>query len=198
MLYNQHNLNVSKIASTSDIRPELASVFCTDTKTVATDGYRLLEMSIPSNAVMEEFTGAGKKPMKGCEPFMISAKALSKVKIIKNKTLSGTEYVGLGHLDDKKAELLTIDDSLNVQTHTINRVAGTYPDYAKIIPQGKPIIEVQVNGEYLAELLTILSKLDATKKVVIKLYGENRPIVLEAEDVNNKQHGTGVLMPLRS
>lgn len=194
MLYNQHNLNVAKIASTSD-RPELAAVFCTDKKTVASDGYRLLEMSTPSNAVMEEFTGAGKKPMKGCEPFMISAKALSKVKIIRNKTLPGTEYVGLGHLDDKRAELLTIDEDLNVQTHTINRVEGKYPDYQKIIPQGKPIAEVQVNGEFLSSLLDIMSKLSVLKAVTIKIYDTNAPIVLEASNENQK--ALGILMPLR-
>lgn len=49
-MYNKHNLEVYKFASTSPIKPELGCVAFFGNKTVATDSFRLVEVSADGEA----------------------------------------------------------------------------------------------------------------------------------------------------
>ena len=49
MLYNKHNLEVAKIASKTTTREELTGVLFTKDKTVASDTFRLLEITTPAD-----------------------------------------------------------------------------------------------------------------------------------------------------
>ncbi|MEK6897596.1 MAG: hypothetical protein AABW93_03645 [Nanoarchaeota archaeon] len=55
MLYNEYNLLVAKIASKSEMKPEIAGVFFKNNLTAATDGFRLLEITTPVGIKPEEF-----------------------------------------------------------------------------------------------------------------------------------------------
>ena len=196
MLYNNNNLNITKIASKNENRPELTGVFFKSDKTVATDTFRLIEMSTPSNVKPEDYPKlpSGKTAMRGCKPFIVSAKELSKIKIPNNKTLPIVNHLAIGHVDDQRVELLTTDLETE-QVKSLRRIDGNFPDYEKLFPVDKPIAEVELNADYLSELLNIMGKLNNLKSVKIKFHGPDKPLVLEASGPDQKARG--MLMLLR-
>src|SRR3990167_5309599 len=193
MLYNQHNLAVAKIASKEEYKPEIAGVYFTKEKTVATDGYRLLEVSVPIGIKPEEFPVVeGKYAMRGCKPFIVPAKSLKGIKIPTSRSLPILQHVALSHVDDNRVEFMTTDLESGKVT-TARRVAGQFPDYEKIIPTGKPVIELEINADYLTELLEVMGKMSKTVK--LKIYGIEKPLVLEVK--TNEQTARGLLMPYK-
>ena|SRR3990167_973754 len=185
MLYNENNINVYKIASKGNgLKPVLESVMFTKDKTVATDSYRLIEMSVPKNAKASEFP----KAMQGCKPFLVRARGIKDIKLLKNSTMP---VVAIKHLDNTRAEFMTsVGDTIT--SHNLPRVHDAFPDYEKIFPTEKPLAEVELNGELLAELLEVMSKLNVAQRVKIKIYGTGKPVVLEAG--NDNQKGRGMIM----
>lgn len=196
MLYNEHNLSVAKIASKSEMRPEIAGVYFSKDKTVATDGVRLLEVRTPSDVKVEDFPMVdGKAAMRGVQPFIVPARSVREIKIPKKTNLPICQNVAIKHLDDKRVEFLTTDLE-TAKITTARRVEGKFPDYEAIFPTGEPAAQVVVNGELLAELVEIMAKVGgATKSVRVKFYGPEKPIVLEAGELNQKARG--LLMPIR-
>ena len=197
MLYNENNLAVARIASKGNgLKPVLESVMFTKDKTIATDSYRLVEISTPKNAKVSEFPKVdGVSAMQGCSPFLVNAKMLKeKVKIPKKTSLPILGHVAVKHIHDNRIEFYTTDGS-NADIQNVARINDTFPDYEKIFPTEKPLAEVEVNGELLAGLLEIMSKLDRAQRVKIKVYGAGKPMVLEAGD-EAVQVARGMLMCL--
>lgn len=192
MLYNQNNLNCAKIASKREIKPELASVFFTKDKTVATDGVRLLEVGVPSNVNVAEWVKVdGITAMRGCKPFMVNAKMLAdKVKLPKRASLPILECATISHIADGHfVEFITTD----LETTSRNRVAkveGNFPNYEQVFPTGEPVAEITINAESLAGLLEVMGKLE--NKVKISFYGKNKAMVLGCKD--SKQVARGMMM----
>lgn len=185
MLYNQNNLNVAKMASKSVIKPEIASVFFTKDKTVATDSWRLLEVTVPKHgAYPEDFSADA---MRGVKPFMVDARRMLAIKIPPSK-MSERKVLALKHVAEHSVSFLNNDGD----TLAAPRISGEYPDYERIIPNGRPIIEMKLNGKFLAELLVLLAKIGKADAVTLKFYGEGKPLVIEAS--NDEQSGRGFLM----
>lgn len=196
MLYNSLNLEVVKIASKSEMKPELAGVLFKNDRTVATDGFRLLEITTPTGVKPEDFPVVdGAAAMRGCQPFIASAKSLKEIKIPKVKNgLPILQNVAIKYLDDKRVEFLTTDLE-TAKITTARRVEGKFPDYEQIFPQGAPAAEVVINGELLAELLGIMAKLGGiTKSVKMKFYGKTKPVMLEAGET---QKARGMIMGIK-
>lgn len=206
MIYNQNNLNVAKVASKTGINPELRAVAFFKDKTVATDRFRLIEMSTPAEEgkdPLENYPTAGVKNIltKLEEPLMLEAKTVSKLKILKVKQLS--EIQGAVLVDAKdglgSVQLVSTDLSSTNQV-SIRPTAGSFPKYEMLMPSEESIKEdyavVEINAEYLAEVLQILSKLDGTHCVTLginkKVHG--KPVIVFAK--NNEQTGRGLVMPL--
>ena len=190
MLYNKHNLAVAKIASKSDIRPAISGVFFTDKKTVATDSFRLIEMSVPKDSKAENFPKDNKKSaMRGCKPFILNASYLQKNVKVKE------DSIAISHIDDNKVEILQVVDGMVMPKYIPRITSEQFPDYEKIFPTAKPVAEVSVNATYLAEICELLGKLNNLNSVKIKFYGEGQPVLIEGEGVN--QSGRGLVMPLR-
>src|SRR3990167_7027831 len=83
MLYNRHNLAVAGVASDSSIKPVLSGVMFTKDKTVATDSYRLVEISVHKDARVDEFPKVqGISAMQGIKPFIVWAKGLKEIKVL--------------------------------------------------------------------------------------------------------------------
>lgn len=196
MLFNRLNLEVAKFASKSDVKSVIAGVLFKKDKVVATDSFRLLEVSTDKGLDVAEYPRVGKvSAMRGFKPFIVEAKAVKDIKIPRAASLPIAESVAVKHISNDAVEFLTTDLG-STDIKRARRVEGQFPDYEAIIPQGKPVVEVELNGEYLAELLQVMSKLDKVKKVKVKLYGGEKPIVLEAG--NTTQTARGLLMPIRS
>jgi DNA polymerase III sliding clamp (beta) subunit (PCNA family) len=196
MLYNNLNLEVAKIASKSETRPEISGVLFRKDRTVATDSFRLLEIGTSAEIKPEDFPVVdGAKAMRGCKPFIVPARGLKDIKVPKNKNLPIVNNVAIKYVDDKRVEFLTTDLE-TAHITTARKVEGQFPEYEGIFPTGQSMVEVIINGDYLAELLTIIGKLGgAQKQVKIKVYGPEKPVMLEAGD--NNQKGRAMLMPIR-
>ena len=193
MLWNKHNLAVAKIASKSGIREEIRSVLFTSDKSVATDSVRLLEVSVATTGTAEEFPQVdGMSAMRGCSPFMVSAKQVAELKPKGAKHLPITEFVALKHIDDKRVEFL-MTDLESSQVKQARRVDGKFPDYEQIFPKEDAVAEVVLNGEMFSELVKVMSGLH--EQVKVKFYGKEKPIVLECG--TDAQKARGMIMPIR-
>ena len=196
MLYNRHNLAVSKIASLDTYKPVLSSVFFSKEKTVATDSFRLLEVSVDTSVKAEDFPQVqGNSAMHGCKPFLAEARQVAEIKIPKGKGLLPiTQYAALKHVDDKHVEFLTTDMSV-ASVMSARRIDDTFPSYEQIFPQGKAVAKVTINGALLAEMLKIMSEMTPQGTVTLYLYGGELPLELRAESTTQKARG--LLMPIR-
>ena len=180
MLYNDINLSVAKIASKGNgLKPALESVMFTKNFTVATDSYRLIEISTPRSAKVSEFPKVdGVSAMQGCSPFLVNAKMLKeKVKIPKKIILPILGHVAVKHIHDNRIEFYTTNGS-NADVQNVQRINDKFPDYEKIFPTEKPLAEIEVSGELLAGVLEIMSKLDRAQRGKIKMYKKSQPIIL--------------------
>lgn len=195
MLYNKFNLAVAKFAA-DEGREEFKCVLFTKDKTVATDGVRLLEVSVNSALKVEDFPQVnGLAAMRGCSPFLVGAKQVTDLKLKGAKGLPITEMVALKHVDNERVEFLTTDLESS-QVKQMRRVDGKFPDYEQIFPKDDPVAEVSVNGVKMAELLKVIGEMgDATGTVCIRFYGANKPIELRVQGVN--QQARGMMMPMR-
>ena len=194
MLYNQNCLNVAKIASKSEVRPELAGVFFTKDKVVATDSFKLLEMTTSKGYKVEDYPDAKHPVMKGFKPFIIPAKELSKVKIPKNKSLPVLENVAVSYVDDKRVDLMTTDlETADIKS--FRRIDAKYPDYEKVFPTGEAKAEINISAEYLIRVLEVMGKVNNLGTIKIKFYSDQMPLVLEAK--NDNQSARAMVMPLR-
>jgi len=197
MLYNKNNLAVAKIAAKDDnSRPEITGVFFTKDKTVATDSFRLIEVSVDETLKPQDFPVVNrKKALQNCPPFIIPAEEVKKIKLPNNKNLPIVENLAIGGVYQEEVELITTNLE-SVEGRLVKRIQGRFPDYEWVFPQGKPKAEISVNGKFLEELLSILSNLDDVHAVKIKFYDNEKPLVLEAG--NEKQKARALLMPLKN
>ncbi len=194
MLYNKHNFAVAKFTGKSGVRLELKGVFFTSTKTVATDSFKLVEINAPKVNAEDFPVVQGKSIMRGFKPFIVSAKGLRDIKFPKRPPhLSVLENAGIKHISENTVEFITTDlESSN--SVSVRRIQGEFPEYESIIPTGKPVVEVIVNAQYLVDMLQVLGALDNNRLVKIKLYGKEKPLVIEA---GKDQKGRGLLMPIK-
>ena len=193
MLFNKHNLNVAKIADAICSREEMTSVLFTKNLTCATNGYRLLEVSVDESLKVEDYpeTPQG-SAMRGCSPFLVPAKTVEGLKVAGAKGIPVTQCVAVKHVDGQKVEFLTTDLE-TARVVQARRIDAKFPDYERLFPQDKPVAEIMVNGELLSELVKIMAGLK--KEVRVKFYGGERPLVLECGTPSQKARG--LLMPIR-
>lgn len=180
-MWNKNNLAVAKIAATSGIKPELACVLFTKGKTVASDGYRLLEVAAPKDE-----GAAPTEAMKGAKPFLVKAEGvMRKLKPEKD------ERVWLSHLDQGKAEFV-----VNGEVETLAPVEGRFPDYEQLWPQGEPVVKIKVNAKLLGELLMVMGKMTgAWEPMEVSIYGPEKPILITGG--TRQQSARAMMMPIR-
>ena len=192
-LYNQNNLAIAKIADKNKNRPEISGVLFEKNKTVATDSFRLIEMSTPKSLQVSDYPEVtGRKAIEVSAPFIISAEVIKQLKIPKKSPVDILKTAAVLSVDGKTAEFITTDlTSTAITPAPITE--GQYPDYKKIYPEGAPVAEVLINASYLSEVLDILGKLDeVSARVRLKFYGKDKPLVLEAS--NSEQEARAMVM----
>ncbi len=190
MIYNKHNLDIAKIAHKD--RDPISGVMFSPDKTVATDGFRLIEVSTPNIDPSDFPVIDGAVAVKECDSFIVNAKTLKEIKITKVKNVGIVNNVAIKEIADDRVDFMTTDLETNKVT-TARKIKGDFPDYEQIVPKEDPIAEITLNGEYLAEMLSIMAKLGGNENAVkIKFYGEGRPLLLESGDL---QKARGLIMP---
>lgn len=174
MIYKKNNLELSAI--TGSYPSEVECVFFKKNGTVATDRYKLVEISTPEG----EVSGA----MRGVEPFMVNGRELAKMPVSKD------ELLGVKHLNDRSVEFIRQDGT----TITLDRQAGTYPDFETAFRQSAGNrTEITVDVDHLMDLLKMVKKVDT--KVKLRIGKSDDPIMATAK--GNGQTLRGLLMPIK-
>lgn len=163
------NVTISCV-STSNIRPELASIFFALTQNsitaVATDSFRLIEKTIPISI-----------PIKKDMSFLIPAKNISEIlKVIPKKT-NIKIYI------DEHQMTIRWGDNIIITRLT----GGTYPDYKQIIPKqtNKQAIVLRKDFDTLLKHISIFS--DSFQKTTLVFDTDNQTISLSS---NNNDSGS--------
>jgi len=193
MFLSKASLDVMSHASGSPTRPILTGVYVTDTVSVATDSYRLLEVSHPvinpdDMPVQLQSTGEGSVII----PTVAIAKA--RANIPKKCALQCLHNVSVS-IDDmsvhlKTSDLETIDDV------SARAIEGKYPDYKQIIPSGEPKVRIAVSAKYLKDMAAYFEKHAVENYYVeIEVTDSTTPLIMRAK-VGSNQDAVGVLMPL--
>ena len=181
MLWNKNNLAAAKIAAKSEIKPELACVLFTKGKTVASDGYRLLEVAAPLDG------GKIEGAMLGAKPFLVNAQQVAK-KLKPDH--HNDDRVGLMHLDRERVEFL-----VNGEVEILKPVEGRFPEYEGLFPQGEPVVRLKLNAQLLGELLEVMGKMTgAWEPVMMNIYGPEKPMVIEGW--TRQQPARALMMPM--
>ncbi len=152
-------------ASTSNIRPELASIFFTLTQnsitTVATDSFRLIEKTIPVSLLIKKEIS-----------FLVPAKNISEILKIISQPTKIDIYIDEHQLTIKWGE----------NTITTRLTGGTYPDYKQIIPKQttKKATILRKDFETLLKHISIFS--DSFQKVTLMFDPKKQTISLSSQN----------------
>ena len=144
--------SVAQFASTSEIRPELWCIKHDGITTVATDSFRLVEIKNIANDAPEASPAQ-----------LYPAKDIDRAKI---KTT--------GDIDEKR-NLTTIYKSEITTTNLEDKAvtADDYPKYETLFENeslaDKNVIEIVINGAYLASIALALSKLNDFGKITLRI-----------------------------
>lgn len=165
---------VAKFASKSEIRQELACVRLDGKTALATDSFRMVEVTRIDDEAPEADA-----------PVLVNAKQLAQAKITKEPGLLDGNSLMVG--DTTICPLLMVD-------------AEKYPDVKRIWEQSesRDYVEVRLNGKYLADIATALSKFNDFEKVILRVPtdGSFKPVAFRA---SGKGHSArAVLMPMTS
>jgi len=190
-------LKVAKIASTNPIRPVLGCVCITDTHLVATDSFKLLEVTRTGHK-LDKFPEVGKtskKVKKIAVPILINAKKLlSKLKFNRNSTLPVLEEAIL--VNDSCGSIgIATTDLETVTTIEFKKITGHFPGYKQIMPKDNHVSSITVDVNYLIELLTAF-KGGTNPYVTLEFRGVEKPLVLIGISELNKNK-KGLLMPAK-
>jgi hypothetical protein len=144
--------SVAQFASTSEIRPELSCIHHNGITTVATDSFRLVEI---------KYVGA-------------AATYFDKPQLYRAKDIIRAKVKTSGDIDAKR-NLTTTDKGAITATYLEDRgvTADQYPKYESLFENeslaDKNVIEIKINGAYLASVALALSKLNDFGKITLRI-----------------------------
>lgn len=197
-IYNQNNIDILKIAAKEEHRPAITGILFREDKTVATDAYRLIEVSTPKDTI-DDATHELAGTLNAFKPFTANAQHLKTIRAKRDKALPVVGTIGIKTIDDDRVEIATVNKQLQIDVTTAQRITEPYPDYEKIIPKGKPAATVTINAKYLAEIAALLSKIQGkgSQRITLKVYkDEYAPLVLEG--TNENQPARALIMPIQN
>lgn len=164
-------LRIGKLVSKSKVRHELTRVLVRDNKVVATDEFKLVEVTLPVS------DGANI--------------AIPGKEIVKLKPKDGSVQLFAVPGAEKYMATFIHDGG----TIVIDAADGkTYPNYEKVFPTEDPVAEINVSAALLKDVVEFMSKVHDLEpenaKLHIEFFGKGRPIVFKMQDVR------AMLMPL--
>lgn len=174
----------AKFASTSEIRPELAAVMIDGRKAVATDSFRLMEVT-RKEQTGETLPAAAKKP------WLVFAKELLKVKHVAKGTQTG---ILTGDGESGSGEVKTDVATFPVRIHTYH--ADGYPKYETIMDgaEKEESSELRFHAGYLRDICETMEKIGDGYITIRFPHAKAKPMLITNED---KQHkARALLMPL--
>ena len=205
MLFNKNNFTIQNILSSSDVlnRPVISGLRIEESRTIATDSYKLLTVDKPKADVNDFPEHKSYKPAKFLKPCIIPAKIAKETEAKLNKIpaegVSILKHALIGNQTTAdQVELITTDLESADRTIT-KKIEGDYPKIDSIIPKSKPKATILLGLDNLKSLIDTLKKMsiEDPKSLKISLYGKDRPLLIEAT-TEEKQKITGLIMPLKS
>ncbi len=169
-----------KFASPSRIRPALNCVLFNGWRAVATDSFRLVEV------IQKKTTGAG------IPDTMIYSDSLKAIKTDKKDTAINLPD---NTINTGTVATTTTGNSHVLHTHTVPH--DEYPKYETIkdAAEQRSYVEVNLSGEYLAEIAEYLARFDDKGAIKLRVPLEkNQAVILESS--NSEQSAYAILMPL--
>ena len=150
---NKDLLLATKFASKNPSRPTLQTVCITDNKIVATDSYKLIEITNNSYELSELPDHATGQIQTLDKPILINAEEISKrIKFDSKPLLPIMGVQVLCNETEKSVQLNTVGLS-GMNTVEFQKVNEQYPDYERIFQSTPPVYQVNVNAEFLIECL---------------------------------------------
>jgi DNA polymerase III sliding clamp (beta) subunit (PCNA family) len=199
MIINKSNLDISKFVGRDKTRPAINGIRFTETGTVATDAFRLIEVAAPKYDTdmipdIDKVPALDVSPVTATVPVTITEQI--KKQIGKGKTLPVSAFAGVS-LKDREVELKTINDDLNHTSQKGCTIDGDYPDYKQIIPKPADATNtVLINAQYLRDVADYFIKYSVNKRIKMTTHGETRAVMFEGET----EHGQAILalvMPIQ-
>lgn len=199
MLLNKNNLNIWKFCSKDDSRYSLRAMLVTKHETVATDGHRLVRVTVPK---MNESLFPTVPDFKADEidgSLLLHADVAKEIAASIPKGEQTIPILSTAKLGQDKGGARAVTTDLDLQ-HLIEgrKVEGEFPKWEGTIPTKKPSFEVCVNPVLLAELAQFAAKFSDSAVLRVQFFGPEQPIRFDAEDRLSGQGMTAVLMPVKS
>lgn len=208
-MFNKNNLLIHSIANKNDNgKIILQGVKFEKDKTVATDGYKLIEVKNPDEMLDDkEFPQINEdnKTIKfnenGC---IIPTKSIKKV--LSNLTNKNPNLPILNNCiflnSNKENSKIATTDLEQIDIVKVRNIIGDYPDCNEIIPKNidnKEYIKIIVNIKFLKEIIETISKMNlSSQNINLYLSSENKekPIIIKT-NTKEKQNITALLMPVK-
>ena len=207
MILNSRNLSVWPICTEKgNTRQVLQCVYVTETHSVATDSYRLLEVELPKVEKKELPEALQKTENK--IPFLLNAEDCKRActDLKESRKLLPVLDNATTRASIEKDQRIASSVVLNIgleNTRRMERPAtmGMYPDYAQVFPMGEPSTRFFVSAEYLKSLCDYFSKHGTEAKngdhcMMLEVYDSLHGMVLRGETPEG-QKIRGMIMPLR-
>lgn len=173
---------VFQFASPSTIRRDLNAVLFDGVKAVATDSFRLVETT--------KLTTIGE----AIPATLIARASLKAIKTVKADTVIEVETVS--------GRTFATPDSMRLGSYALDTFsAENYPKYEtlKDAAEKRKYIEVNLSGEYLAEIAGYLAQFQSNGAIKLRVPSnpkdKSAPVILEAQ--SKTEHGYAMIMPLR-
>lgn len=200
LLLNKANLRVSAFASKEASRYTLQAIHVSDKGTVATDGHRLVRVSLPTAKVADYPTIAtfpkGNSQASGLLPLSLVEKLEKSVPT--KETIPILNYAGVS-FDAATKQVHTVTTDLDThQVMTQHQVEGNFPNVDAVIPNKKPAFEICFNADALASLLkgaAEFTKDNANRPVKLRFYDNQSCVRIDAK-AQEGQEWVGILMPI--
>lgn len=179
-MYTKHNLLPIKITAPNQIKPELASVAFYGNRTIATDSFRLLEVSAFGEAH---------------EPTLMLRDTLKTYKLKTYKTEKGQIKFTEKDIEEKTGHNLS---------EQATAPFGMYPDVDKIMSESpdEEYATIKVNGALFGELLSQMAKMNKFSMVEIKIPTQKKYSPIHVYTNSHKPHEAenqtahGLMMPI--
>lgn len=222
---NKFNLRVADLALTEEesSRYSLAAIQVTPNGTVATDGHRLMRISLPATGAEQEDVLAAEAAADDLELLELEATETFESFLLPTRmakalysALSKSRRKGLltavigkltGKRRTKPQTVIHVGDghTLCQQVFHVPPDRGQFPKWEAIRAACDPIIEVDVRAKYLLDAARIIT--DFVKPIIdgstriqavrLSVSGPNKPMRLTASNQDTGQELEAYIMPLR-
>lgn len=173
----------------------LSGVLVNDSVTVGTDAYTLLEVTKPVTDLKDLPSIDGLEAVEDATE-IIPAVA---IKSIGSKLKSSKRPKSLPILSNawRTAIGYAVTDLTSFEQVTYSPVQGDFPDYKRIFPTDKPLVELTLNPEYLLRIAKAYKEANVSQ-VKLTIYAELLPVKFTATIEETKQVMTALVMPIKA